>query len=189
MAEKSEKDHTIDPFEAWRNLRDAAMETWSKNWIEAVNTDAYAKATGTMLDTYLAAVQPFRDLIGKTITQTLQSANMPTRSDVIGLAERLTNIEIRLDDLDARLDGFEEGIQALLARPDAAPAEPAAESTAAAAPQREEAPPPAVAPELHKQEAAEDPPEPAVETAVAPPGERPAARRPDRLRRPKAEAR
>jgi len=38
------------------------------------------------------------------MTRTLALLNMPTRSDVSSLAERLTNIELRLDDLDARLD-------------------------------------------------------------------------------------
>jgi hypothetical protein len=31
---------------------------------------------------------------------------MPTRADVTGLAERLTNIEMRLDDLDAKIDAL-----------------------------------------------------------------------------------
>jgi hypothetical protein len=38
------------------------------------------------------------------MTQVLTNANMPTRADVTGLAERLTNIEVRLDDLEAKLD-------------------------------------------------------------------------------------
>ena len=29
---------------------------------------------------------------------------MPTRTDITGLAERLTHIEMRLDDLEAKLD-------------------------------------------------------------------------------------
>jgi len=41
------------------------------------------------------------------VTQALQQSNMPTRSDVVSLAERLTNIERRLDDLDAKLDESE----------------------------------------------------------------------------------
>jgi hypothetical protein len=33
----------------------------------------------------------------------LTRLNMPTRADITSLAERLTNIEMRLDDLEARL--------------------------------------------------------------------------------------
>ena len=38
------------------------------------------------------------------MTRTLTMLNMPTRAEVTGLAERMTNIELRLDDLDAKLD-------------------------------------------------------------------------------------
>ena len=38
------------------------------------------------------------------MTRVLTSLNMPTRGDVTALAERLTNIETRLDDLEARLE-------------------------------------------------------------------------------------
>jgi polyhydroxyalkanoate synthesis regulator phasin len=30
--------------------------------------------------------------------------SLPTRKDMLGLAERLTNLEMRLDDLEAKLD-------------------------------------------------------------------------------------
>jgi hypothetical protein len=36
--------------------------------------------------------------------QALQQYNMPSRADFIGLAERLTQIETAIDDLDAKLD-------------------------------------------------------------------------------------
>ena len=53
--------------------------------------------------------------------KTLEQLSMPTRADVVSIAERMTNIEMRLDDLDAKLDG----IQALIAKAGAAPlAEP-----------------------------------------------------------------
>jgi hypothetical protein len=38
------------------------------------------------------------------MTQVLTNLNMPTRDDVTRLAERLTNIETRLDDLEAKLE-------------------------------------------------------------------------------------
>ena len=39
-----------------------------------------------------------------TMTQVLTQLNMPTRTDVTSVAERLTHIEMRLDDLEAKLD-------------------------------------------------------------------------------------
>jgi hypothetical protein len=72
-----------------------------------VNTDAYAKATGTMLDTYLSASSPFRETVEKAMLRALEQLSMPSRADFVGLAERVTNIEMRLDDMDAKLDRIE----------------------------------------------------------------------------------
>jgi polyhydroxyalkanoate synthesis regulator phasin len=66
---------------------------------------------GTMLDSYLTVSAPFREALQKTMTQVLTQLNMPTRSDVTSLAERLTNIELRLDDLDAKIDALQRGGQ------------------------------------------------------------------------------
>ncbi len=107
MSDQSETTKPFDPFEAWRSMRDTSMEAWSKAMIQAVNSDAYAKATGAMLDAYLSASSPFREIVEKTMVQVLQQLSMPTRDDVLSIAERLTNIEMRLDDLDAKLDAQE----------------------------------------------------------------------------------
>ena len=109
MSEKSNGDQPYDPFEAWRSLRDANMDAWAKMMIEGVNSDAYAKATGAMLDSYLTASGPFREMLEKTMVRALEQLSMPSRSDFVSLAQRLTNIEMRLDDLDAKLDRPEAG--------------------------------------------------------------------------------
>jgi hypothetical protein len=73
-----------------------------------VNSDGYVKATGAMLDTYLSASSPFRETIEKAMLHALQQLSMPSRADFVGLAERVTNIEMRLDDMDAKLDLIKE---------------------------------------------------------------------------------
>lgn len=113
MAQQSQTPNPFDPSGAWRNMRDTYMDAWSKAMIDAVNSEEYARAVGTMLDSYLTVSAPFRQAIERTMTQVLTQLNMPTRSDVTSLAERLTNIEMRLDDLDAKLDT----IQATQQRP------------------------------------------------------------------------
>jgi polyhydroxyalkanoic acid synthase PhaR subunit len=101
---ESKENKTYDPFEAWRGMRDASMDAWAKAMVQAVNTEAYAKASGAMLDAYLTASIPFREMLEKAMTQALERVNMPTRADFISLAERLIQIETRLDDLDMKLD-------------------------------------------------------------------------------------
>ena len=97
----------FDPFGTLRTARDAYMDTWSKTMIELVNSEGYAQATSRMLDSYLTMSTPVRKLLESSMAQVLTQLNMPTRADVISLAERMTNIEMRLDDLDARFDQLE----------------------------------------------------------------------------------
>jgi hypothetical protein len=105
MSQKnSDTFNPFDPAGVFKTMRDANMEAWSKMMIQLVNTDAYAQATGAMLDSWLTASVPFRKALEIAMTQVLTNLNMPTRADIINLAERLTNIEIRLDDLEAKLD-------------------------------------------------------------------------------------
>ena len=51
----------------------------------------------------LTSSGPFRKTIETGMAQTLAELNLPTRDDITRIAERLTNIEMRLDDLDANL--------------------------------------------------------------------------------------
>ena len=103
----SGKGAPFDPMSSFRQMRDAYLDVWAKAMVETVNTEAYAKATGTLLDSYLAVSSPFREAVERAMLQALTQFSMPTRVDFMGLAERLTNLEMRLDDMDAKLDRIE----------------------------------------------------------------------------------
>jgi len=103
MSQK-EDPNAFDPTGMFKSMRDAGMDTWSKMMIQLINSEAYARATGTMLDAWMTSSAPFRKAIESTMTQVLTQLNMPTRTDVTSLAERLTHIELRLDDLEVKLD-------------------------------------------------------------------------------------
>ena len=98
----------FDPLEPFRGMRDAYMDVWAKTMVDMVNSEAYAQATGTMLDTYLTVSAPFREAVEKAMVKTLEQMAMPSRADITSLAERMTHIELRLDDLDAKLDEFQK---------------------------------------------------------------------------------
>ncbi|MGB6131659.1 MAG: hypothetical protein WBG54_07755 [Acidobacteriaceae bacterium] len=112
MAETQETtSKTYNPFEPFRDLRDATLDAVAKAMVEAVNTEAYAQATGTMLEGYLTAVAPFREALGKSMLQALQQLELPSRQELAALAERFTNIEMRLDDMDAKLDAIGKALR------------------------------------------------------------------------------
>jgi hypothetical protein len=57
-----------------------------------------------MLNAYIEASAPQKKIYEQLVTRALAQSNMPSREDVLNLAERLTNLEMRLDDIDAKLD-------------------------------------------------------------------------------------
>src|SRR5580692_12551596 len=108
MAEDAVHDRkAFDPMDPWRGVRDVYMDAWAKTMVETVNSEAYAQATGTILDTYLTVSAPFREALEKAMVKTLEQMAMPSRADILSIAERMTNIEMRLDDLDAKLDNIQ----------------------------------------------------------------------------------
>ena len=98
----------FDPTAAFRDVRDTYLDSWAKAMVNFVNSEPYAKASGAVLETYLAASAPLREVMEKAMLQALEQLNMPSRSEFAALAERMTNIEMRLDDMDAKLDHIEK---------------------------------------------------------------------------------
>ena len=94
----------FDPAGVFKEMRDANMGPWAKMMVDFVNTEAYAESTGAMLDAWLTSSGPFRKVMETSMAHSMAQLNLPTRDDITRLAERLTNIEMRLDDLDAKLD-------------------------------------------------------------------------------------
>ena len=99
-----ENGNNLDAFEAFRGVRDAYLDAFSKVMIKTVNTEEYAKASGAMLDGYMTMLAPMREVMDKTMVVALENLSLPSRQQVVSLAERFTNLEIRFDDLDAKLD-------------------------------------------------------------------------------------
>jgi hypothetical protein len=95
---------TYNPFEPFRGMRDAYLESLSKAMMGVVNTESYAQATGAMLDCYLTASAPFREALEKSMLQAMQQLSLPSRQELASLAERFSSVEMRLDDMDAKLD-------------------------------------------------------------------------------------
>ena len=97
-------------------MRDAYLDSHGQSDGRAVNTEAYAQATGAMLENSLTISAPFREAMEKSMLQVLQQLSMPSRQDFAALAERFTNLEMRLDDMDAKLDRIEKQTHAARSR-------------------------------------------------------------------------
>ena len=106
MENSTEPLNPFDPTGMLKEMRDTNMDAWAKMMVKLVNTDAYSESTGAMLDAWLSNSAPFRKAMESMVYQGLANAKLPSLDDVSRLAERLTNIEMRLDDMDAKLDNL-----------------------------------------------------------------------------------
>lgn len=106
MSEHAKDSSYYDPTGVFKTMRETGMDAWSKLMVDMVNTDGYAKAQAEMLNAWLSSSMPLRKAIESAMAQSLASLCLPSRDDVTRLAERLTNIEMKLDDLDARIDAL-----------------------------------------------------------------------------------
>jgi hypothetical protein len=113
MSEAETATSQPDPMEKMRELRDTYLETWSKYLIETVNSESYAKASGAALNSYLNVAAPLKEPTEQALLRTLEQLHIPTSVDFAGLAGRITNIEMQLDNADAKLDRIEKLLTAM----------------------------------------------------------------------------
>ena len=87
-----------------RKARDQGMESWAKTAIQLTSSEPYARANYLLSQPWLIAAGIFRKSREKAMSQVLAQLNMPSREEVLGLSQRLTHIEMVLDDLVAAIE-------------------------------------------------------------------------------------
>lgn len=101
----------FDPWSALDEMRNAYLESAANTMVGFVNTDAYAQWTGLMLDSCLGVIAPMRHAIDKTMPQLLALCGLPSRDEVAIIAGRMTNIEMRLDDMEVKLEAIARALR------------------------------------------------------------------------------
>ena len=62
----------FDPTGLLKGVRDSGLDAWSKTMIQLVNSEAYAQATGAVLDAWLTSSVPFRKALESAMAQALE---------------------------------------------------------------------------------------------------------------------
>ncbi|MFZ5916334.1 MAG: poly(R)-hydroxyalkanoic acid synthase subunit PhaE [Chloroflexota bacterium] len=104
MSEPRPEKPATDPFGPVIQFYDAWVKSWSDVMSQTVASKSFAESMGQQLESTLDAMTLVRRQMSDLMEQSLQQMSLPTRKDVLNLAERLTSLEMRLDDLDAKLD-------------------------------------------------------------------------------------
>jgi signal transduction histidine kinase len=68
------------------------------------SSKTFADSMAQQLEASLSATQLMRRQMGELMEQSMQQMSLPTRREILGIAERMTNIEMRLDDMEAKID-------------------------------------------------------------------------------------
>lgn len=106
MADKSEQPESpqSDPFSQMIQFYDDWTKTWSGAASEMVSNKSFADSMAKQLESTLSTTQLMRRQMGEIMEQSLQQMSLPTRKDILSIAERMTSVEMRLDDMEAKLD-------------------------------------------------------------------------------------
>jgi hypothetical protein len=94
----------FDPFAPWVQFTENWMNAWSNVLSEITTSEHFATSMGQQIESMLEASKLARQGLKASMEQYLAQMNLPTRDQVIGLAQRMTHVEMRLDDLEAKMD-------------------------------------------------------------------------------------
>lgn len=89
-----------DPLTMWREYAAKMEDQWNQFFNQAMGSEAFAQSMGRSMETALMMQQR----LAQQFESTLKAWNLPTRSDITALGERLAAIEERLEELAEKLE-------------------------------------------------------------------------------------
>lgn len=92
-------DSPPDPFAMWREWVTQSEHQMNKVFNDMMGTEEFARASGSWVE----AMTMFQQTMNENAQRYFQMVNVPTRTDVSELAERLTAVEERLQRIEALL--------------------------------------------------------------------------------------
>lgn len=103
MGENDEKQQS-DPFAQMVQFYDDWTKTWASAMSGTASSKGFADTVAQQMESSLSSVGLVRRQMADLMEQSLQQMSLPTRKDLTNLAQRMTAVEMRLDDIEAKLD-------------------------------------------------------------------------------------
>jgi len=97
-------DKKFDAVKMFRDARDGVMDAWAKLALNLTSSHEYQRVQGMIAKPALLGYALFRKATESVMSPVLAQMNMPSREEILGIAQRLTRIEMTLDDLGAALE-------------------------------------------------------------------------------------
>jgi len=86
---KAEKSMNLDPIRMWREWYQKSEKSWNEAVTQILGDDRVAKSTGKYVQEAIHAQRMFTE----TMAKWLANLNLPSRSDVIALGDRIGKLE------------------------------------------------------------------------------------------------
>ena len=103
MADDSSRGNaTPDPFQLWRSWLDESERQWNSVLNEWMSSDEFGQVSGKVMEGMLALQASFNQATQRYFSL----INLPTRTDLLSMSERLSGIEERLARIEASLEGL-----------------------------------------------------------------------------------
>jgi hypothetical protein len=92
-----------------REFRDSGMESAAKATLTWTSSDTYQRLNAVISKPAMLGIALFRRAREAAMADLLGALNVPSRADVLALSQRLTRIEMALDDVGAGMDEIRRG--------------------------------------------------------------------------------
>lgn len=94
----------FNPIQVLRERRDGVLNVLAEVTLRVTSSRPYFVISSALSRPALLATALSRKLTTKATSQFLAQMNMPSREDVLALSQRLTRMEMVLDDISAAMD-------------------------------------------------------------------------------------
>jgi polyhydroxyalkanoic acid synthase PhaR subunit len=88
-----------DPLEMWRNWLTESERQWNGFLNQAMATDEFSQTMGKFMDVYLNMQKSMSEAMSRYLT----AMNLPTRTDVLSIGDRISALEDRMASLEGAL--------------------------------------------------------------------------------------
>ena len=95
-----------DVVQLWRNWLTDTERQWNAFFNDVMGTDSF----GRLLGGYMEIYGTFQRLVAQNMERSLSTLNVPTRSDIVDLSERLSSVEERLTSIESSLRALAEAV-------------------------------------------------------------------------------
>jgi hypothetical protein len=90
-------------LETWRKAASDAEQRWNDYFNELMGTEAFGQMLARSMDSYIT----MQSTLARGMDQYLRALNIPSRTDVVQLAERVAMLEHKIDAIAAALGAVE----------------------------------------------------------------------------------